>query len=278
MLKLAHLTNNYAALMMFSTPSRSHQQSSISGCCAVFVWKSHPVCMTSASSDQEEAFQGDVLALIPTKQSFFQKSVAAYCQLTLLWSESPFDLVPVSGLNTMAWAQLYNLQEMWWLQTNNEWDGKWEEVSAPQQMGETAEGKQSWWGEAETNWMPWLISSLPSLRPGLRQTLEASGPGQREGRGRQYFKWKRCSPWGFLALSVTSWPPSLHTSVQGCDLSSPCLNGHGAQPPSHSPGRAHSPILVYSRNEDGTQGGGGWMAKYWEKQRVRCMRRCLGRS
>lgn len=69
--------------------------------------------MTSASSDQEEAFQGDVLALIPTKQSFFQKSVAAYCQLTLLWSESPFDLVPVSGLNTMAWAQLYNLQEMW---------------------------------------------------------------------------------------------------------------------------------------------------------------------
>lgn len=81
-LKLARLTNNYAVLMMFSPLSRSHQQSSISGCCAVFAWKSHPVCMTSGSSDQEEASWGNVLAPIPNEQGLLQKCAAAYHQLT----------------------------------------------------------------------------------------------------------------------------------------------------------------------------------------------------
>lgn len=95
-LKLARLTNNYAVLMMFSPLSRSHQQSSISGCCAVFVWKSHPVCMTSASSDQEEASWGNVLAPIPNEQGLLQKCAAAYHQLTphvigvLIWFDSCF--------------------------------------------------------------------------------------------------------------------------------------------------------------------------------------------
>ena len=46
--------------MMFSVPSRSHQQSSKSGRCAAFVWKAfslHNFC-----SNQKEDIQGDVLA------------------------------------------------------------------------------------------------------------------------------------------------------------------------------------------------------------------------
>lgn len=112
-LKLARIRNNYAVLMMFSTPSRSHQQSSISGCCAVFVWKSHPVCMTSASSDQEEASWGDMLALIPSKQDLFQKRAAAFHQLTPVnatCGQSPHLIwflfqawVPWPGLNSTAY-------------------------------------------------------------------------------------------------------------------------------------------------------------------------------
>lgn len=44
-----------------------------------------------------------------------------------IWSEFSCDLIPVSGMSTMTWAQLYSLQELWWLQTTDEWDGRGEE-------------------------------------------------------------------------------------------------------------------------------------------------------
>lgn len=47
---------------------------------------------------------------------------------------------------------------------------------------ETAKWK-FWWGEAETNWILWLVLSFPSLRPRLGQLLEAGSLAKKKERG-----------------------------------------------------------------------------------------------
>lgn len=278
-MKLARLTNNYAVLMMFSTPSRSHQQSAISGCCAVFVWKSHPICMTSASSDQEEAFQGDMLAPIPTKQRFFWKCAAAYRQLmmsnlvrVLIWLDSCFRAEHHGLGSTLQPARAVVTSDHQWMG----WErsrGVCTSTNGEKQQKENslAEGKERQTGCPGSSH---LCHHGDQAFDKLWEPVALDR--EREG-GRWYFKWKRCRPWNFLALSVTSLPPCLHASVQWWDLSNPCLDGHGAQPSSHREDRALGLVLVRSRSEDGSQGSGGWVAEYWEMQRVQGVRRSLGR-
>lgn len=275
-MKLARLTNNYAVLMMFSTPSRSHQQSAISGCCAVFVWKSHPICMTSASSDQEEAFQGDMLAPIPTKQGFFWKSAAAYCRLmmlnlvrVLIWLDSCFRAEHHGLGSTLQPARTVVTSDHQWMgwerrrgvctSTNGE---------KQQQENSLAEGKQRQTG---------CPGSSHLCHHGDQAFDKFWGPvaldWEREGE-RWYFKWKRCRLWNFSALPVTSLPPCQHSVVRpqqpmpGWPWGTAIFSegGQGSQP---------SPRAL---QEWGWQPrSGGWVAEYWERQRDQGVRRCLGR-
>lgn len=185
-LKLACFANNYAVLIMFSTPFRSHQQSAIAGCCAGFVWKWHPAfsriwpggsCSRGRVSTNfhQARFLSDMCCCLSPVDATCGQSLHLIWFLFqgwALWTGTNFTACKSCGGFRLSKNRMG--EESRCLHFNK--------------GGEIAEAKQPWGGEAEAN---------DAQRPRFWQNLALGR--EREG-GRWYFKWKRCSPRNFFAL------------------------------------------------------------------------------
>lgn len=219
---------------------------------------------TSASSDQVEAVQGDVLTPISTKQGFFQKCAAVYHQLmphlvrAIIWFDSCFRVECHELGQALQPTRAVVVSDY-------PWTG-WEKregvctstkVEKQQKQNSLKEEKLRQTGHSETK---------------ILINLRGQWPWAERGKGGD-------DTWnGNDASQGISLVSCLHTRVQWCNLRGPCLDGHRAQLSAHRNDRALSDILLHSRSEGHSWEGGGWAAKYWERKRVWGVRRCLGRN
>lgn len=260
-MKLACFVNNYAVLMMFSTPFRSHQQSAIFGYCAGFVWKWHPgfsklwpggSCSRGCvnTNFHQAGFLSELCCCLSPADATPGQSHYLICFLFqgwTSWTGTNFRAYKSCGAFRLSMNRMGEERRCLHLT----------KVEKQQKQNSFKEGKLRQTGRSETKILINLQGQWPWAERGKERDDSWNGKDASQG------------------ISLVS---CLHTSVQWCNLRGLCLDSHGAQLSAHRNDRALRDILLHSRSEGHSREGGGWAAKYWERKSVWGVRRCLGRN